>query len=202
MTTKHRADTAADELEKILNSVFKWMDFEKIKEASTLLHTIPELEAEIEGFKGQIARLETIERRLGSYQDSEQLLKAGIGQRDQLIADQQAEIEALKFDIGGYISANTELLNELRALKSSSEPVAWMQTWRNQRNEIARGLNFDRIGKSDIALYAHPTKNVTDEDVDEIAKPFLKWIKETFGPEEKVIKDYRGFSKALLRKAT
>lgn len=51
--------------------------------------------SEIEGFKGQIARLETIERRLGSYQDSEQLLKAAIGQRDQLIADQQAEIESL-----------------------------------------------------------------------------------------------------------
>lgn len=41
-------------------------------------------------------RLETMERRWGSYQDSEQLLKTGLEQRDKLITDQQTEIEGMK----------------------------------------------------------------------------------------------------------
>lgn len=77
----------------------------------------------------------------------------------------------------------------------NNEPVAWMQTWENQDGELKRTVNIEQIGKQDIPLYTHPVKELTDEEINEIAKIHY-W---TMNEERKF--DAISFARAILRKA-
>ena len=71
---------------------------------------------------------------------------------------------------------------------SSDEDFVYPDEREAQLEELKRrGLNAK--SQFEIPLYTHPPlRELTDSDMDEVAKPFQVWIKETFGPEEKVIK--------------
>ncbi len=93
-----------------------------------------------------------------------------------MLRQQQAELTQLRESKKEDVAEIYKLKAEIEALKSGGEPVAWMQTWRNQRNEIARGLNFDRIGENDVALYEHPAKTPTDEEILTAIKEFAEEV--------------------------
>lgn len=164
MTTKHKAEVLADwvkDTEFYDNPNPEIND--RMDEVEPLLRTIPAMEAEIEALRaedylgrGQYQTATMYLNRIGVPKDNDGVELSLLGRFNLFVksglSQQQAEIESLK---------------------SGGEPVAWMQTWRNQRNEIAMGLNFDRIGKSDIALYTRPAKTLTDEETLKTVRSYL-----------------------------
>ena len=74
----------------------------------------------------------------------------------------------------------------------NNEPVAWM------REDCYRGITwgFQKIYDDDIPLYTHPTKTLTDEEIDELANKYLYVLNDV--PYADDIKD---FARAILRKA-
>ena len=76
----------------------------------------------------------------------------------------EAEVEALRSDIEGYITANTEMLNELEALRKA-KPIAWLVQYKRTWD-----LTFCKPVSDDDAvvepLYAHPAKTLTLQGMD------------------------------------
>ena len=73
----------------------------------------------------------------------------------------------------------------------SNKPVAWMQ----HHYETGKVTKFSpvKVWEDDIPLYTHPAKTLTDEEITYLAKRFEGvWSGEV---------DYKGFAKAILRKA-
>jgi hypothetical protein len=78
-----------------------------------------------------------------------------------------------------------------------NEPVAWMQTYKNEPNNIAwTKKDLEELGESIdysyIPLYTHPAE-LTDEEIQEVAHGFgaIGWMGDT---------TYE-FARAILRKA-
>ena len=73
----------------------------------------------------------------------------------------------------------------------NNEPVAWM----SQGGDVSRSVDyFEEMGFKDlIPLYTHPVKELTDEEIQEIAHGFgaIGWMGDT---------TYE-FAKAILKKA-
>jgi hypothetical protein len=79
----------------------------------------------------------------------------------------------------------------------NNEPVAWMQTYKNEPNNIAwTKKDLEELGKSIdylyIPLYTHPAKTLTDEEIKELSEKHLDMDWQTG-----VIQ----FARAILRKA-
>jgi len=80
-----------------------------------------------------------------------------------------------------------------------NEPVAWMQTWANQDNELKHTVNIEQIGKQDIPLYTHPAKTLTDEEIEELAR---KMGMNLYDYEIDPLGNCLNFARAILRKAS
>ena len=76
----------------------------------------------------------------------------------------------------------------------NNEPVAWM----SQGGDVSRSKDyFVEMGFTDlIPLYTHPVKELTDEEIDELANKYLYVLNDV--PYANDIKD---FARAILRKA-
>ena len=77
----------------------------------------------------------------------------------------------------------------------TNEPVAWMQTWKNQDGELKHTVNIEQIGKNDIPLYTHPAKTLelTEDEIDDV------WAACSTGESDTI--DMHLFAEAILRKA-
>ena len=71
----------------------------------------------------------------------------------------------------------------------NNEPVAWM-------DKTEGILSFDYMGAGFIPLYTHPVKELTDEEINELANKYLYVLNDV--PYANDIKD---FARAILRKA-
>jgi len=81
----------------------------------------------------------------------------------------------------------------------NNEPVAWMQTYKNEPNNIAwTKKDLEELGKSIdysyIPLYTHSAKTLTDEEIAEVHvnTPFIDGY---------LNKNLIDFARAILRKA-
>jgi hypothetical protein len=70
----------------------------------------------------------------------------------------------------------------------NNEPVAWI----NRKGEFMP----EKVDSFDIPLYTHPVKELTDEEIDELANKYLYVLNDV--PYANDIKD---FARAILRKA-
>lgn len=77
--------------------------------------------------------------------------------------------------------------------KMNNEPVAWMQTWKNQDGELKHTVNIEQIGKNDIPLYTHPAE-LTDEEI-------MAIVNDSYMPQGLDKIRYTMFARAILRKA-
>ena len=104
-----------------------------------------------------------------------------------MLRQQQAEIEALK----QIIDANNLNQNIGQFVKPTNEPVAWTD---------GKGNYFDKNSffpvDDLIPLYTHPVKELTDEEITELANEYLCYISH----EYEVTGIYK-FARAILRKA-
>jgi hypothetical protein len=112
----------------------------------------------------------------------------------------KAEIEALIFDINTYVRINTEMLNEMESLKaeieslkSGGEPVAYvnLNRWK-VCNNADDCFSKTREEDGDVAVYTHPPKTLSDEEIMTITEPMF-----VLG-DKKMICD---FARAILKKA-
>jgi len=76
----------------------------------------------------------------------------------------------------------------------NNEPVAWMLLGLEDRKPKLINLQvIEHLEGTWIPLYTHPAKTLTDEEITYLAKRFEGvWSGEV---------DYKGFAKAILRKA-
>ena len=77
---------------------------------------------------------------------------------------------------------------------SNAEPVAWMlvdASW----NDFCRYSSYPSEGA--IPLYTHPVKELTDEEIQELALCDEFWIS-----EDCTIFDWHKFARAILKKAS
>jgi hypothetical protein len=70
---------------------------------------------------------------------------------------------------------------------SNTEPVAWI----NRKGEFMP----EKVHSFDIPLYTHPVKELTDEEIQELALCDEFWIS-----EDCTIFDWHKFARAILRK--
>ena len=86
----------------------------------------------------------------------------------------------------------------------NNEPVAWMIKTLDGRSLMLYGEEQPPKFKEDvqyIPLYTHPVKELTDEEIEEIAEEF-KDVDYTLDDEEAFdVFNHRGFARAILRKA-
>jgi hypothetical protein len=85
----------------------------------------------------------------------------------------------------------------------NNEPVAWMQTYEGELNNIAWNKEdlkelSESIDYGYIPLYTHPAKTITDEEIYEIGDDFVDGANDEQGYCEF---DRIGFARAILRKA-
>ena len=121
-----------------------------------------------------------------------------------MLRQQQAEIEALK---AAKIRAYNNGVEDGRKPDTNNEPVAWA-VWegrphdlfftKEDADELCRLKGGD--AKS-VPLYTHPVKELTNKEIEEIAKEF-KDVDYTLDEEEAFdVFNHRGFARAILRKA-
>ena len=103
-----------------------------------------------------------------------------------MLRQQQAEIEALK----QIIDANNLNQNIGQFVKPTNEPVAWI-------GETLMGRQYINGQKDELpvgtALYTHPVKELTDEEIDNVSDEVSNLIDTYAGRRE--------FARAILRKA-
>jgi len=86
----------------------------------------------------------------------------------------------------------------------NNEPVAWMQTYKDEPNNIAwTRKDLEELGESIdykyIPLYTHPAKTLTDEEIQKVLLLFLMPQVQPKHPIEPF--NYIEFARAILRKA-
>jgi hypothetical protein len=110
-----------------------------------------------------------------------------------MLRQQQAEIEALK----QIIDANNLSQNIGQFVKPTNEPVAWMETYKGEPNNLdwdKSNLNYGSEFHNVVPLYTHPVKELTDEEIRHIqAQCHLKNV----GYDNFIMR----FARAILRKA-
>ena len=120
-----------------------------------------------------------------------------LGEAATMLRQQQAEIEALKYEksSGAY---QGKYLEQYWVTQQSDEPVAWMG---NDYDGMKRELYFEeernklpyRLYETAIPLYTHPAKTLTDEEIDAVGDEVSNLIDTYAGRRE--------FARAILRKA-
>ena len=99
------------------------------------------------------------------------------------VVEQQAEIDALKKE------AALQRLSDFTQ-EADNKPVAWFEQDENMKSVWYQA---DQDSPNAIPLYTHPAKTLTDEEIVYLAKRFEGvWSGEV---------DYKGFARAILRKA-
>ena len=96
-----------------------------------------------------------------------------IQQLENKVRQQQAEIEALKMDIHSLTYGE-------RLTKYFNEPVAWMETYKDEPNNLdwdKSNLNYGSEFHDVIPLYTHPAKEITKEDRSKLIGT-LKWAED------------------------
>ena len=107
-----------------------------------------------------------------------------IDQAATMLRQQQAEIEALKKE------AALQRLSDFTQ-EADNEPVAWM---RLTGDRVTR-ITLEKVQDSDIPLYTHPAKTLTDEEIEELAFEYLE-------KTDKGIVGVYDFVRAILQKAS
>ena len=77
----------------------------------------------------------------------------------------------------------------------NNEPVAWMETYKGEPNNLdwdKSNLNYGSEFHDVIPLYTHPVKELTDEEINWLAKAYSTMKGELNAP---------AFARAILRKA-
>ena len=85
---------------------------------------------------------------------------------------QQAEIEALK----QIIDANNLSQNIGQFVKPTNEPVAWMETYKGEPNNLdwdKNNLYCEGEFHNVVPLYTHPVKELTDEEIIKVYEDML-----------------------------
>ena len=110
-----------------------------------------------------------------------------------MLRQQQAEIEALK----QIIDANNLNQNIGQFVKPTNEPIAWMETYKGEPNNLdwdKSNLNYGSEFHDVVPLYTHPVKELTDEEIRHIqTQCHLKDV----GYDGFIMR----FARAILRKA-
>ena len=86
-----------------------------------------------------------------------------------MLRQQQAEIEALK----QIIDANNLSQNIGQFVKAANEPVAWMETYKGEPNNLdwdKNNLYCEGEFHNVVPLYTHPVKELTDEEIMQMLK--------------------------------
>ena len=73
-----------------------------------------------------------------------------------------------------------------------NEPVAWMGIRRHGETRVS----VEKLDKDDIALYIHPVKELTDEEIKDVYFNTFNW-----NFSESVSSPFLDFARAILRKA-
>ena len=82
-----------------------------------------------------------------------------------------------------------------------NEPVAWMFRGYLYEKDPSGWTVHEHPDVPVIPLYTHPVKELTDEEIEEIAEEF-KDVDYTLDDEEAFdVFNHRGFARAILRKA-
>ena len=80
----------------------------------------------------------------------------------------------------------------------NNEPVSWFEQDPDMKSIWYQA---DQDSPNAIPLYTHPVKELTDEEIEEIAEEF-KDVDYTLDDEEAFdVFNHRGFARAILRKA-
>ena len=77
----------------------------------------------------------------------------------------------------------------------NNKPVAWMETYKGEPNNLdwdKSNLNYGSEFHDVIPLYTHPVKELTDEEINWLAKAYSTMEGELNAP---------AFARAILRKA-
>ena len=77
----------------------------------------------------------------------------------------------------------------------NNKPVAWMETYKGEPNNLdwdKSNLNYGSEFHDVIPLYTHPVKELTDEEINWLAKAYSTMKGELNAP---------AFARAILRKA-
>jgi hypothetical protein len=77
----------------------------------------------------------------------------------------------------------------------NNEPVAWIDP-RELDMAVSTSVTKNKQFDTDIPLYTHPAKTLTDEEIQELALCDEFWIS-----EDCTIFDWHKFARAILRKA-
>ena len=83
-----------------------------------------------------------------------------------------------------------------------NEPIAWMETYKGEPNNLdwdKNNLYCEGEFHNVVPLYTHPVKELTDEEITEIYYPF-SLAKYQFNMASPMF-DTLGFARAILRKA-
>ena len=94
--------------------------------------------------------------------------------------------------IENHIASILGRLNKLEELSIKPEPVAWMQV--PHKDNKPTKFSLVKTWEDDIPLYTHPMRELTDEEIEEVAKPYCdlqNWVV-----------DKHEFARAILRKAS
>jgi len=136
-----------------------------IKDAATMLRTIPALEAEKVDLIMQIDIQKVVGRDLH------------MNVLNEIIKNQDSEIESLK---GIHLAEIIALLEKIESLCKAdltqkslckAEPVAWMQFWGNPNENLEPTIELYKVGiKNEIPLYDHPAKTLTQAQIMEVIR--------------------------------
>ena len=77
----------------------------------------------------------------------------------------------------------------------NNEPVAWMETYKGEPNNLdwdKSNLNYGSEFHDVVPLYTHPVKELTDEEINLLAKAYSTMEGELNAP---------AFARAILKKA-
>ena len=78
----------------------------------------------------------------------------------------------------------------------NNEPVAWMYEDASGTMKMLGNTRLEewvtKFGCKEIPLYTHPVKELTDEEIEQIADDHIDWVYET---------GFIEFARAILRKA-
>jgi hypothetical protein len=111
------------------------------------------------------------------------------------IDDLIAENEALKVS---HIKLEKGIVKDLNQ-RQMNEPVAWMLADKEVkciRSIMAVQHDFVPQGCVEIPLYTHPVKELTDEEINELANTYLYVLNDVPYAD-----DIKNFARAILRKA-